>query len=253
MKYERSSPYHIIPGGTFQNKGFPIQHTNCTFLLTNPSIGTFDQTTNTDENAFIANSVLVLKPTLQDPNFVINDTFLDLRHDGCTGRLFRDCVATTNITNGTIVPPVRSGRVNTRLGATIQYGRVEVTARLPSGDWLWPTIALLPAQSIYGDWPQSGGIDIMQSRGNNHSYVHGGNDVVASCLHFGPDQKSDGWWRNFVKSKAHRGTFTDKFHRFGVEVSILFLYVGVVYFCFFCFRGMKIAPSEKSFKTTCVF
>lgn len=46
----------------------------------------------------------------------------------------------TNTTNGTIVNPVRSARINTKKGASIKYGRVEVVAKLPVGDWLWPAI-----------------------------------------------------------------------------------------------------------------
>ena len=37
---------------------------------------------------------------------------------------------------------------------------------MPLGDWLWPAIWMLPAQHIYGQWPASGEIDIVESRGN---------------------------------------------------------------------------------------
>lgn len=88
------------------------------------------------------------------------------------------------------------------------------------GDWLWPSIVLLPVNNTYGPWPQSGDISIVQSRGNNYTYAQGGNDIIASCLHFGPNAELDGWWRNNVKSKAYRETFSDRFHKFGVEVSV---------------------------------
>ena len=36
------------------------------------------------------------------------------------------------------------------------YGKVEIKAKMPLGDWLWPAAWMLPAQSAYGQWPASG-------------------------------------------------------------------------------------------------
>ncbi|KAF1978104.1 glucan endo-1,3-beta-D-glucosidase [Bimuria novae-zelandiae CBS 107.79] len=180
-------------------------------------VGTFEATTTSHENIFIDNGTLIIRPTLTDRRLIEHDTILDLRSAGCTGASWTDCVTSTNTTNGTIINPVRSGRLNTKRGAKIKYGRVEVTAKLPMGDWLWPSITLLPANNTYGEWPKSGEISIMQSRGNNYTYAQGGNNVMTSCLHFGPSREWDGWWRNNKKSTAYRETFSDRFHKFGVE------------------------------------
>ena len=40
------------------------------------------------------------------------------------------------------------------------YGRVEVEAKLPRGDWLWPAIWLLPNDQAYGLWPASGEVRV---------------------------------------------------------------------------------------------
>lgn len=40
-------------------------------------------------------------------------------------------------------------------------------------DWLWPAIWLLPEKNAYGQWPASGEIDLMESRGNKPGYVKG--------------------------------------------------------------------------------
>jgi beta-glucanase (GH16 family) len=176
-------------------------------------------TTSSDENVYIDNGVLVIKPTLQDEDLVNNDNVIDLRGHGCTGGRWSDCLTSTNTTNGTIINPVKSGRINTKLGASIKFGRVEVTAKLPAGDWLWPAIWMLPTHNKYGGWPRSGEIDIMESRGNNYSYGQGGNNIVSSTLHFGPNSLNDGWWRNNVKRMALHETFADSWHTFGVEVS----------------------------------
>jgi beta-glucanase (GH16 family) len=46
----------------------------------------------------------------------------------------------SNVTNGTIINPVRSARLTTAGKVSLQYGRVEVIAKMPKGDWLWPSI-----------------------------------------------------------------------------------------------------------------
>jgi hypothetical protein len=177
-------------------------------------------TTNSDENVFIENGELIIKPTLQDEKFIAHNKIIDLRGNGCTGPEWTDCVATTNTTNGTIVNPVKSGRINTKLGANIKYGRVEVVAKLPAGDWLWPAIWMLPKDNVYGPWPRSGEIDIMESRGNAPSYAQGGNNIVSSTLHFGPDANHNGWFLNNVKRKALHTTYAKGYNTFGIEVRL---------------------------------
>lgn len=39
--------------------------------------------------------------------------------------------------NGNYINPIQSARLRTIDSATIRYGKVEVRARLPKGDWLW--------------------------------------------------------------------------------------------------------------------
>lgn len=128
------------------------------------------------------------------------------------------------MTSGKIIPPVKSGRINTKKGATIKYGRVQVTAKLPAGDWLWPAIWMLPVEETYGAWPLSGEIDIAEGRGNNHTYKQGGNNIISSALHWGPDLANDAWWRTNVKRSALHTTYTDKEHTFGLEWSQKYLF-----------------------------
>jgi beta-glucanase (GH16 family) len=46
-----------------------------------------------------------------------------------------------------------------------KYGRIEVKAKLPSGRGMWPAIWMLPTKWVYGGWPHSGEIDIMENVG----------------------------------------------------------------------------------------
>lgn len=78
---------------------------------------------------------------------------------------------------------------------------------------------MLPNDDVYGPWPRSGEIDIMESRGNNWTYSQGGNNIVSSALHWGPNSANDGWWRNNVKRQALHTTYAKGFHTFGLEWS----------------------------------
>jgi beta-glucanase (GH16 family) len=105
-------------------------------LIIPASNGQFEQTTSTNENAFIKDGMLYLQSTLQNETLLAINNTIDLLNNGCTSTApqpFYDCVATTNTTNGTIVNPVKSARINTMKSAAIKYGRVEVRAKLPAG------------------------------------------------------------------------------------------------------------------------
>ncbi|KAK4069035.1 GH16 endo-1,3-beta-D-glucosidase/1,3-glucan binding protein [Trichoderma simmonsii] len=189
--------------------------------------GEFEQTTGGDGNVFIENGHLMIKATLQDANLVEKNNVINLLKDGtCTSKDYYSCVAATNTTNGnsSVVPPTLSGRINTFKGAKIKYGRVEVTAKLPVGDWLWPAIWMLPVNDTYGPWPSSGEIDIMESRGNNHTYSQGGNNIASSALHWGPDPANDAWWKTNNKRKALHTTYSAEFNTFGLEWSQKYLF-----------------------------
>ncbi|KAL3418797.1 glucan -beta-glucosidase [Phlyctema vagabunda] len=190
--------------------------------------GQFEQTTLDDENVYIENGKLVIKPTLQDATLLETNNVINLTSAGtCSSDVLSNCVTQTNVTAGTIIQPVKSGRINTKKGATVRYGRVQVTATIPEGDWLWPAIWMLPVKETYGPWPQSGEIDIMESRGNNHTYKQGGNNIISSALHWGPDPANDAWWRTNVKRSALHTTYAKTEHKFGLEWSQKYLFTWV--------------------------
>jgi len=177
---------------------------------------------------FVQDGKLIIKPTLQDASLIESNNVINLTADGtCTSDILTNCVTQTNLTDGTIVQPVKSGRINTKAGATIKYGRVEVVAKLPAGDWLWPAIWMMPVNNTYGAWPMSGEIDIAESRGNNHTYAQGGNNIISSALHWGPDPANDAWWRTNVKRSALHTTYALTEHTFGMEWSQKYIFTYV--------------------------
>src|SRR5690606_32883900 len=52
------------------------------------------------------------------------------------------------------------------------YGRIEISAKLPTGKGTWPALWMLPTDWAYGDWPNSGEIDIMEHVGYDQNRVH---------------------------------------------------------------------------------
>ncbi|WP_128660015.1 family 16 glycosylhydrolase [Paenibacillus sp. 598K] len=58
-----------------------------------------------------------------------------------------------------------SGKINTKDNMSLQYGRVDIRAKLPTGDGVWPALWMLPEDSVYGAWAASGEIDIMEAKG----------------------------------------------------------------------------------------
>ena len=65
-----------------------------------------------------------------------------------------------------------SARMVTKNKADWLYGRFEIKAKLPKGRGTWPAIWMLPTESAYGVWPNSGEIDIMEHVGFDLNNVH---------------------------------------------------------------------------------
>jgi beta-glucanase (GH16 family) len=65
-----------------------------------------------------------------------------------------------------------SARLVTKNKGDIRYGRIEVKAKLPAGLGTWPAIWMLPTDWVYGEWPKSGEIDIMEHVGYDPDVIH---------------------------------------------------------------------------------
>lgn len=65
-----------------------------------------------------------------------------------------------------------SSRMVTKNKEDWLYGRFEIRAKLPKGRGTWPAIWMLPTDWIYGGWPNSGEIDIMEHVGFDPNNVH---------------------------------------------------------------------------------
>ncbi|KAF4334250.1 beta glucan-binding [Fusarium beomiforme] len=188
--------------------------------------GEFELTTNTDENIFVRDGQLVIKPTLQTDKYLSETTKINLTADGtCSSATTQDCIQVANLTAGDIVAPVKSGRITTKKFGVIRYGRIEIVAKLAAGDWLLSQLMMFPAKDYYGAWPASGEIDIGIVRGNNYTYDGGrGNQQVSTQLHWGLDTSTDRWQSTSGSRNALLTTFHRDFHTFGLEWSHKYLF-----------------------------
>ncbi|XP_064382536.1 beta-1,3-glucan-binding protein-like [Halichondria panicea] len=134
--------------------------------------------------------------------------------DLCTAPSFYGCFRTAGA-GGNWINPVKSASVRTAESFSFKYGKVEVRAKLPRGDWLWPAIWMLPKWNAYGKWPSSGEIDIMESRGNSPKYPPGGYDTFGSTLHFGPGWTDDPYQLTHATYKAPMDPTAD-YHVYGM-------------------------------------
>jgi len=126
-------------------------------------------TTNSQSNLFVKNGQLYFMPTLTtETGGVTYDQIFNggkISLQGCTdivGGNATNCTVQSSNSSQTTIPPVQSARISTKNypGGSIRYGKVEVKAKLPKGNWLWPAIWMLPVENKYGPWPISGEIDV---------------------------------------------------------------------------------------------
>lgn len=145
-------------------------------------------------NSFVRDGKLYILPTLTSDSVgdaaILDGYTLNLTSAGtCTSANTSDyyCAAASNASTGTVIPPVQSARINTKIrGKSIRYGKVEITARMPTGDWIWPAVWMMPVHNAYGPWPASGEIDIFEGKGNpSRKRGDGLSARGSSTLHYG--------------------------------------------------------------------
>ncbi|MSU59155.1 MAG: glycoside hydrolase family 16 protein [Pedosphaera sp.] len=101
-----------------------------------------------------------------------------------------------------------SARLRTRGRGDWRYGRFEIRAKLPAGQGYWPAIWMLPTESVYGGWPHSGEIDIMELVGHKPGEIHG-------TLHYADQERSHAY--RGTNATLVAGTFADAFHVFRLD------------------------------------
>ncbi|CAO3684359.1 unnamed protein product [Rhizopus stolonifer] len=187
----------------------------------------FQYYTNNRSNTFVDDGILYIKPTLTSD--VLGEDavkeggrialYSGAPSEDCTDHSNFGCERTAGaVSGGVYINPIQSARLRTINSMSTRYGKVEVRAKLPKGDWLWPAIWMLPNDSAYGTWPASGEIDIMESRGNEN-FPFGNTSHVSSTLHWGPNFYLNKYQLTQGEIRSKKATFSDAFHTFGMEWS----------------------------------
>lgn len=100
-----------------------------------------------------------------------------------------------------------SSKIVSRGKKTFKFGRIDIRAILPKGKGIWPAFWLLPQSNLFGGWPTSGEIDMMEMVGHEANKTYG-------TVHYGPGPGSTQVSRSTTLSS---GVFNDEFHVFSLE------------------------------------
>jgi len=181
---------------------------------------------NNRSNSYTQDGVLHIRPTLtveilgEDGlrSAQISSHGGGAPYDTCTNPSFYGCERSGFADS--VLNPIRSARLRTLPSFAFKYGRIEISARNPAGDWLWPALWLMPKRNEYGTWPVSGEIDLMESRGNLNLIQNGENigaEHVGQTLHFGPYVTLNAWDTATFARKQPGNPFSNDFHRYQME------------------------------------
>jgi len=66
-----------------------------------------------------------------------------------------------------------SGFVQTKDKINWTYGYFEAKVRVPASNSTWPAFWMSPQDNVYGEWPQSGEIDIFEIKGHDMTKSYG--------------------------------------------------------------------------------
>lgn len=65
-----------------------------------------------------------------------------------------------------------SSKIKTLGKKGFKYGRIEVAAKVPRQVGTWPAVWMMPVHNVYGGWPKSGEIDIVEHVGYDPNQLH---------------------------------------------------------------------------------
>uniref|UniRef100_A0A2A4JH28 Uncharacterized protein n=1 Tax=Heliothis virescens TaxID=7102 RepID=A0A2A4JH28_HELVI len=163
-----------------------------------------------DRNLHVRDGRLLIKPiTLESKygeDFVRQSLDITAR---CTGTIgTTDC---SRVASGPqILPPIITSKITTKNKFAFKYGRIEISARLPLGDWIYPEIQLEPRDHVYGVRNYASGLmRIATVKGNVES---------AKKLYAGPIMFDSEPYRSvYLKEKAGSDLWSRDFHNYSLE------------------------------------
>ncbi len=94
-----------------------------------------------------------------------------------------------------------SGKLTTQGKLSWRYGKMEMRARLPQGQGVWPAFWMMPRDNVYGTWAASGEIDILETINLGVICADcpaGGENRIYGSLHYGGQ-----WPDNVFSNRRH--------------------------------------------------
>ncbi len=150
--------------------------------------------------------------TAREENSYVEDGHLHIvaRQENFSGPGIFDDDPAYNPDDTSVTRDYTSARLRTKNKADWQYGRIEISAKTPQGQGLWPAIWMIPTENVYGGWPLSGEIDIFEAVNINAS----GENEIHGTLHYGRP-----WPNNFYSGASFTPAdpIWDNFHTYAIE------------------------------------
>ena len=105
-----------------------------------------------------------------------------------------------------------SASVNTKGHFGFKYGKLEMRAKLPKGQGIWPAFWTLGINIDDIGWPRCGEIDVMEMVGG----TAGGEHISYATVHY-PDEDGNHKSQGGGKYELEKGLLSDDFHIYSVD------------------------------------
>lgn len=215
----REQPNKYCPGQLIFEENFDTISDKWKVIESFPSVPSYEFVVymNNEDNVRVSDGSLHIKPILTNDkygeNFVRDGNLTLTRCTDAIDQCNRRPVAWN------ILPPVISGRLNTEDSFVFQYGRIQVRAKLPRGDWIYPLINLETADT---DKQSTLHCDLIvaYSAGNPSLSTKDGNDISGRVLMGGGHainvkQHQDNLYN--LPRKTSNSLWSDGYHVFELE------------------------------------
>lgn len=103
-----------------------------------------------------------------------------------------------------------SARMITADKVNCKYGRIDIRAKLPEGQGLWPALWMLGSNFFTTGWPACGEIDIVELIGSQPNLIH-------ATAHWGSQGSSTSISHTNTRALSGGEKFSDEFHVYSLE------------------------------------
>ncbi|KAH9638579.1 hypothetical protein HF086_000980 [Spodoptera exigua] len=163
-----------------------------------------------DRNLQVRDGTLIIKPiTLESKygeDYIRQSLDITARCTGIIGtaECFREA------SGPQILPPIITSKITTKNKFAFKYGRVEIRAKMPIGDWIYPEIQLEPRDHVYGIRNYASGVLRIATIKGNAEY--------AKKLYAGPIMCDTEPYRSaYLQQKQGVDLWSRDFHNYTLE------------------------------------